>query len=34
MFSAVGEAASDFVGYEDGLAGAVAGWVGSSRLAE
>jgi hypothetical protein len=31
MFDAVGEAALDFVNHEDGLAGAVPGWIGSSQ---
>jgi hypothetical protein len=33
MFDAVGEAALDFVSYEDGLASAVLGWIGSSQRA-
>jgi hypothetical protein len=33
MCDAVGEAVLDFVGYEEGLAGAAPGWVGSSQLA-
>ena len=33
MFNAAGEAALDFLGHEDGLAGAAPGWVGSSQLA-
>ena len=33
ILSAVGEAASDFVSHEDGLAEAAPGWVGSSQLA-
>ncbi len=33
MLNAVGEAALEFVGHEDGLAGAAPGWIGSSRQA-
>ncbi|SPM28262.1 RNA 2'-phosphotransferase [Mycobacterium terramassiliense] len=33
MFNAIGEAAVEFMGHEDGLAGAAPGWVGSSQLA-
>ncbi len=33
MFDAVGEAALDFVGHEEGLVGAAPGWVGSSQQA-
>lgn len=31
MFYAVGEAASDFISFEDGLANAAPGWIGSSH---
>lgn len=33
MFHAVGEAASDFISCEDGLANAGPGWIGSSHSA-
>ncbi|WP_254902161.1 RNA 2'-phosphotransferase [Mycobacterium simiae] len=33
VLNGIGEAAVDFVGHEDGLAGAAPGWVGSSQLA-
>lgn len=33
MFNAIGEAALDFLGHEDGLAAAAPGWIGSSELA-
>ncbi|WP_222106468.1 RNA 2'-phosphotransferase, partial [Mycobacterium simulans] len=33
VLNAVGEAAVDFVGHEDGLAEATSSWVGSSQLA-
>lgn len=33
VLNAIGEAAMDFVGHEDGLADAAPGWVGSSQLA-
>jgi hypothetical protein len=33
VFSVVGEAAVDFVGHEDGLAEAMPGWIGASRVA-
>jgi len=33
MFNAVGEASLEFIGHEDGLAGAATGWIGSSQLA-
>jgi hypothetical protein len=33
MFDAVGEACLDFVSHEEGLVGAVPGWVGSSQQA-
>ena len=33
VLNGIGEAAMDFVGHEDGLAGAAPGWVGSSQLA-
>lgn len=33
ILNAIGEAATDFVSHEDGLADAAPGWVGSSRLA-
>jgi hypothetical protein len=33
MFDAVGEAALEFVGHEDGLAEAAPGWIGSSQQA-
>ncbi|WP_239656332.1 RNA 2'-phosphotransferase [Mycobacterium riyadhense] len=32
VLDAVGEAAVDFVGHEDGLAEAVSGWIGSSQV--
>ncbi|MEB3982022.1 RNA 2'-phosphotransferase [Mycobacterium sp. 663a-19] len=33
ILNAIGEAAVDFVGHEDGLADAAPGWVGSSQQA-
>ncbi|WAJ46663.1 RNA 2'-phosphotransferase [Mycobacterium sp. Aquia_216] len=33
VLNAIGEAAVDFVGHEDGLADAAPGWIGSSQLA-
>jgi hypothetical protein len=33
MFTAIGEAALEFLSHEDGLAGSAPGWVGSSQLA-
>jgi uncharacterized protein YukE len=33
MLDAVGDAAVEFVGHEDGLAQAASGWIGSSREA-
>ncbi|WP_245604794.1 RNA 2'-phosphotransferase [Mycobacterium genavense] len=33
VLNGIGEAAVDFVGYEDGLANAAPGWVGTSQLA-
>ncbi|OBA59555.1 RNA 2'-phosphotransferase [Mycobacterium sp. 1100029.7] len=33
VLDGIGEAAIDFVGHEDGLAGAAPGWVGSSQQA-
>lgn len=33
MFTAIGEAALEFLSHEDSLAGAGPGWVGSSQLA-
>jgi hypothetical protein len=33
MLNAVGEAALEFVGHEDGLSGAAPGWIGSSQQA-
>jgi len=33
MFDAVGEAALDFAGHQDGLADAAPGWIGSSQQA-
>jgi hypothetical protein len=33
VLNAIGEAAMDFVGHDDGLADAAPGWIGSSQLA-
>ena len=33
VLNAIGEAAIDFVGHEDGLAAATPGWIGFSQLA-
>jgi hypothetical protein len=33
VLNGIGEAAMEFVGHEDGLAGAAPGWVGSSQIA-